>query len=197
VTYNSRHNEYLVVWQGYDDSPPAPPEAEGGGEIWGQRVAGATGAEVGTNDFNISDLGLPGEWYRNAGYPEVAYDPGNDRYLVVFRGDDHVSGCADGEYEMHGQFLDGATATDILLNDFRFSQMGTDGDATTLIVPLQSTIAFGSGENHWLVVWRSDNDDGALVRGEWELYGQFLTSSLADFFIADETSLPIPERGGR
>jgi hypothetical protein len=62
---------------------------------------------------------------------------------------------------------------------------------------MQSTIAFGSGENNWLVVWRSDHDDGALVRGEWELYGQLLTSSFVDLFIADETGQQNPELGGR
>ena len=74
--------------------------------------------------------------------------------------------------------------------------MGTDGE-TTLLVPMQKTLAYGSGENNWLVVWRSDNDEGDLVKGEWELYGQFLTSSFVDFFIADETSQPNPELGGR
>ncbi len=196
VAYNSRHNEYLVVWDGYDDSPPAPPEATGGTEIWGQRVAGATGAEVGTNDFNISDIGVSGEWFRYAEYPDVAYDPDKDRYLVVFRADDDASSCGDGEYEMHGQFLSGATATDILLNDFRFSTVGNDvhtgNFSTDWFGAIQSVVAYGSEEKNWLVVWRGDNEIDGLVRGEWELFGQFLTSSFADFFIADESRVPSP-----
>jgi hypothetical protein len=55
---------------------------------------------------------------------------------------------------------------------------------------MQAALAFGTRDKLWLSVWRSDNDEGALVRGEWEIYGQLITGSLADFFIAEEESLP-------
>jgi len=53
VTYDPTSNEYLVVWVGDDDNAPL---IDNEFEVFGQRIAGATGAEVGDNDFRISDL---------------------------------------------------------------------------------------------------------------------------------------------
>ena len=51
---HSANNEFLVVWQGDDNSGSL---VEGEEEIFGQRLNAATGAAVGNNDFRISDMG--------------------------------------------------------------------------------------------------------------------------------------------
>jgi hypothetical protein len=57
VAYLAQSNEYLVVWEGDDNTPPL---VESESEIFGQHLNGATGAEAGTNDFRLSDMGPDG-----------------------------------------------------------------------------------------------------------------------------------------
>ncbi len=57
VAYNSRRNEYLVVWRGDDDAGPL---VDGEFEIFAQRLT-AGGDEVGANDRRISDMGPNGD----------------------------------------------------------------------------------------------------------------------------------------
>ena len=96
VAYDSIADEFLVTWHGtttdlrqYED------------EIFGQRLD-ATGAEIGVNDFRISDMGPedpipgPGLW---AGDPAAAFGATGGEYLVVWRGVDTPSG----ETEIYGQ----------------------------------------------------------------------------------------------
>src|SRR5262249_45543466 len=70
VAYNSVNNEYLVAWQGDDDTAPL---VDGEREIFGQRLNAATGAEVGADDFRLSDMGLDGDTDFAAFFPAVAY----------------------------------------------------------------------------------------------------------------------------
>ena len=58
VAYNATDNEYLVVWAGDDDVGGL---VDGEYEIFGQRLDATTGAEVGSNDFRISDMGGTGD----------------------------------------------------------------------------------------------------------------------------------------
>ena len=52
VTYNVTDNEYYVVWYGDD--------VDGEFEVYGQRIAAGTGAELGANDVRLSDMGPEG-----------------------------------------------------------------------------------------------------------------------------------------
>ena len=117
VAYNTTNNEYLVVWEGDDNTPPLVDDER---EIFGQRVNAATGAEVGANDFRISDMPAT-----QIGFvPAVAYNSTNNEYLVVWRGEDTTSG----EWEVFGQRLNAATGAEVGANDFRMSDMGPDGN---------------------------------------------------------------------
>jgi hypothetical protein len=69
VAYNSNRNEYLVVWEASWLS--------GANDIHGQRVS-ATGTLLGGEFVVYSDS------THISSEPSVAYDPVNDRYLVVF-----------------------------------------------------------------------------------------------------------------
>ena len=95
VAYNSTNNEYLVVWQGDDTT-------NGEFEIFGQRINAATGAEVGTNDFRLSDIGPDGDAAYDAEEPAVASNSRNED-LVVWSGDNDTDPLVDDEYEIFGQ----------------------------------------------------------------------------------------------
>jgi hypothetical protein len=169
VAYNASADEYLVVWHGDDDMGSL---VDGEREIFGQRLDGSTGLEIGANDFRISDMGPDGEVGFFAWLPAVAYNTSADEYLVVWMGDDDMGSLVDGETEIFGQRLDGSTGLEIGANDFRISDMGPDGD-----------IAFGVAYNalpanpradEYLVIWVGTDDTGTMVSGEWEIFGQLI-----------------------
>ena len=182
VTYNRVDNEYLVVWSGDDGTPPL---VDGEFEIFGQRLAGTTGAEIGANDFRISSMGPDGNPLFDASDPDVVYDAILDQYLVVWSGDD----VTDDEHEIHGQRLAGATGAEIGADDFRVSDMGPDGDPLFDAEVPRAALSTSAGE--YLVVWQGDDDSGLRANGEFEIHGQRITASTGaevganDFRISD------------
>ncbi len=177
VAHNSNDNEYLVVWQG--DETSADEELE----IFGQRLDG-DGAAAGANDFQVSDMGPSGSTAFGAFEPEVTHNGVDNEYLVVWHGDDNS--LVDGEFEIFGQQLTsngGATG----VNDFRISDMGSvDGNAA--FDALRPAVVYDAARNQSLVVWQGDDDSGALVNEEFEIYGQFL-AVVADLEINADVSL--------
>ena len=182
VAYNSTDNEYLVVWEGDDDSGALVDDEF---EIYGQRISVA-GAEIGANDFRISDMGPDGDVSFMAFDPAVAYNNTDNQYLVVWHGEDDTAPLVDGEGEIFGQLLN-ADGTEIG-GDLRISNMGADGN--TAIDANSAAVAYNTMDNEYMVVWRSDNDAAPLVAGEDEVYGQRLTAAGSqvgptDFRISD------------
>ena len=161
VAYDEKDNEYLVVWYDGDDSL-----APGEFEIFGQRLD-ATGAEIGADDFRISDMGTEGDPEADARSPDVAYDPIVNQYLVVWHGDDGTPPLGEGEWEIFGQRIDAGTGTEVGPNDFRISRMGPDGDPA--FVPNEPTAAVNAATGEFLVVWRSDDDTPPQVDDDSEI----------------------------
>src|SRR5262249_45422753 len=124
VAYNGTANEYLVVWQGDDDTGTLRDEEY---EIFGQRLDAATGRAVGANDLRISHRGPDGKRLHAAFHPAVAYNGVNNQYLVVWAGDDNTASLVDDEYEIFGQPIDAATGAPVV-GLFRLSSMGNLGD---------------------------------------------------------------------
>jgi len=179
VAYNANDNEYLVVWSG-DDT------LDGESEIYGQRLNAATGAEVGTNDFRISDMGPNGSTIYFAGPSDVAFDPVRGEYLVVWVGDDNTGTLVNNEFEVFAQRLDSSGAEQGT-NDMRISDMGPDGD--TSYISRFPTVAYGA--DRFLVVWVASDNSGSLIANENEMWGQFidatthLETGTNDFRISD------------
>ena len=168
VAYNSKQNEYLVVWQGDDNSDSLVDDEV---EIYGQRIDAATGAEIGDNDFRISDMGPDGNAAFDAFNPAVAYNKTDWEYLVVWQGDDDNGDLVDNEIEIYGQLVAALTGDEIGPNDFRISDMGSsDGD--TAFRAEHPAVAFNATANEYLVVWQGDDNTGSLVDDEFEIYGQ-------------------------
>jgi hypothetical protein len=185
AAYNPNADEYLVVWGG-DGGVGAL--ADDGREIHGQRLDASTGAEVGTNDFRISDMGPDGNADINASLPSVAYNARADEYLVVWLGDDDSAGLADNEFEIFGQRLNASTGAEVGTNDFRISDMGPDGNSN--FGAIAPAVAYNSTADEYLVVWYGDDDVG----GGREIHGQRLDGSTGtpigvnDFRISDMVS---------
>jgi hypothetical protein len=167
VAYNSVDNQYLVVWSGEEDVGGL---VEGEFEIFGQRINAATGAQVGTNDFRISDMGADGDTSFGTLDPAVAYNSATNEYLVVWAGDDNTGGLVANEFEIFGQRINAATGGQVGANDFRLSDMGPDGD--TNFNASTPALAYNAGNNEYLVVWSGDDNTGSLVDNEFEIFGQ-------------------------
>ncbi len=165
VAFNSVNHEFLVVWRGEDDTGDLVFDEF---EIFCQRIDAATGAELGLNDFRISDVGPDGDTDYNAHNPAVAYNPANNEYLVVWRADDIANGLADNEFEVYGQLIDGETGSEIGVNDFRISDMGPDGDPA--FFAKEPTIAFSDADNEFMVAWEGIDD--SLVADKTEIFVQ-------------------------
>ena len=165
VAYNSQANQYLTVWEGEDDTAPLVDNED---EIFGQRLD-ASGAETGSNDFRISDMGPDGNTSFNAQEPAVAYDSQANQHLVVWYGDD----ATNNEEEIFGQRLD-ASGAETGSNDFRISDMGPDGD--TLLDAKEPAVAYNSLASEHLVVWRGDD----ATNNEDEIFGQRLSAAGAE-----------------
>ena len=169
VAYNSQNNEYLVVWYGVQ-TPGIFGEHEF--EIFGQRLDAATGAEVGPNDFRISDMGPDGDVNFDGMLPAVTYNRVDNEYLVVWQGDDNIGSLVVDEHEIFGQRLDAATGAEVGPNDFRISDIGPDGDIN--FGSNWPTVTYNATNNEYLVLWEGDDNSGSLVDNEFEIFGQRL-----------------------
>ncbi|MBN2003426.1 MAG: hypothetical protein JXA21_08730 [Anaerolineae bacterium] len=166
VVNNPFNNEYLVVWYGDDVYNNVV-------EIYGQRL-NAAGAEIGPDDFVISDMGdQPDAAAFRAQNADVTYNPNRNEYLVVWEGNDSIAPLAAQEVEIFGQRLN-ALGNEVGANDFRISAMGPDGDPT--YAASHASVTYNPAGQEYLVVW-SGNDDATLNSGETEIYGQRLTAA--------------------
>ncbi len=184
VAYNPTANEYLVVWNGTDNTGALVTLET---EIFGQRLDGTTGAQSGPNDFRISDMGPDGDANFGTFAPAVVYNPTADQYLVVWIGDDNTAPLVDDELEVFGQFLT-SVGIQVGVNDFRISDMGPDGDAN--FDAFAVAVAHIPTALEYLVVWSGDDNTGLLVDNEFEIFGQRINSPSGaaiggDFRISD------------
>ena len=166
VAFNPVANQYLVTWAGEDNTGLL---ASGEFEIYGQLLL-ANGTPTGTNDFRISTMGNDGDATYDAFAPAVAFDTANNQYLVVWEGEDILGLLANGEFEIFGQRLSAAGAP-VGADDFRISDMGTDGDP--LYDAQRPAVTYDGAAHEYLVVWEGDdNGTTPLVNGETEIWGQ-------------------------
>ncbi len=170
AAYNATDDELLVCWEGVGDVP-----GSGESEIYCQRLAGATGAEVGANDFRISDMGPDGNFAFAAQEPAVAWASGPDEYLVVWWGDDDTAPLVSGEDEIFAQRLAGAIGIEVGANDFRVSDMGPNG--TSAYDAAHPTVAYTPAHDEYLLCWAADDDLVGVVDEEDEIFCQRLAAA--------------------
>ena len=156
ITYNGQNNQYLVVWAANDD-PTGP------AHIYGQRLDAATGAEIGTNDFQINQTLLP------SFLPDVTYNPIMNEYLVVWVSRDFRVSTPT-TYGIFAQRLDAATGNHIGVDAFRIDVPASDPNYR-LTMP---DVTYNSTLNEYLVMWKSYQDEEYL---EAEMIGQKLDAT--------------------
>lgn len=184
AAYNSRHNEYLVVWQG-DDNVGGLLDNEY--EVFSQRLNATLGG-LGSNDYRLSDVGGIGDVSRVVQWgPEIAYNSSLDQYLVTWGGEDNVDGMVNNESEIFVQML---TWNIIGLgpNDERISDAG--GLGSTSSPTFSPVVAANSWNGQFLVAWYGEDTVGALVTGEQEIFVQRVDglAVFVDGFESSDTS---------
>ena len=175
VAYHPAADEYLVAWKGEIGTSEEF-------EIWAQRLS-AAGAEVGVDDFQISDMGPDSNASYDAVAPSIVANPTAPEYLVVWEGDDNTLPLVDGEFEIFGQRVS-AAGTEVGTDDFRISEQGTDGNPAS--VASEPSVAYHSAANEYLVAWKGEIGTSE----EFEIWAQRLSAAGAevggsDFQISD------------
>ena len=171
AAYNATDDELLVCWEGDDAAPSANTDQE----IYCQRLDGATGAEIGANDFRVSDMGPDLSSTFAAQEPAVAWASGPDEYLIVWWGDDDTAPLVSGEDEIFAQRLAGPTGNEVGSNDFRVSDMGPDGNGA--YDAAHPTVAYAAAHDEYLLCWVADDDLAGAVDGEDEIFCQRLAAA--------------------
>lgn len=165
VAYNSKSNQYLVMWSGgFKDTSHA--------EIWGQGL-NAKGAALGkgNGDFRISQTSESTGNLRRAGSPDVAYNIANDEYLVVFQAREEQAGESQNSVsEIYGQRVDATKLLETGPQDFRVSNAAVAG-----IEASRPKIVYNSLDQEYLIVWR-----GVRASAPTEIFGRRLSAAGAE-----------------
>jgi len=132
VAYNSTRDQYLVVWHNFWG---------GSRDIYGRRLDGEGNL---LSFFTIST----GTWDRVQ--PAVAYDPLNDRYLVVWSYDFHGDGS---DWDVYGRLIPW-NGPDGGLTEFPIETSTRSQDS--------SEVAFAHAQQEFMVVW--NNSGGGVPR---------------------------------
>ena len=168
VIYNSRDNQFLVVWRADGTGNLVDNEFE----IFGQ-LLDAAGNEIGPNDFRISQMGPAGDSLYDAFDPILAYNDQRNEYLVVWEGDDHLGGLVEGEDEIFAQRL--AAGGQLQGERIRVSHFGPtanpDFDAQ------DPAVVYNRTTDQYLIVWEGQQTIPGSGEDFQEIYGQFLAGS--------------------
>jgi hypothetical protein len=145
IAYNTQRGEYLVVW--HNERAVYP-------DIQAQRL-------------NMNGAPIGGPFYIDAGtdaerrYPDVAYNPSADQYLVVWEGVDSslpyntISACR-------------VSGTGAVLDDPEIILSGP----SNLYTPTRPAVAYASTADRYLVVWAEDSHVGLPLQDA--IYGQVM-----------------------
>jgi len=126
IAYNPLHNQYLVVWENDWDG--------GYHDIYAQRVSGSGQL---LSWFALASGNSQAE-------PAVAYDPVNDRYLVVWLHDARGDGS---DWDVHGRFIPWY-GPDSALTEFPICAWNSNQG--------HPAVAYGGSQEEFLVVWKSN-----------------------------------------
>jgi uncharacterized repeat protein (TIGR01451 family) len=142
VVYNSANNEYLVVWQDY---------RHGDWDIYGRNISGQC-APLG-DEFTISQDSAR-QWY-----PALAYNSGENQYLVVWWDNRNGNGG-----NIYGQQL--SSVGEPLGNNFPVSSAQS--------VQRFPAVTYSNLDNDYLVVWTDYRNPTGTA---FDIYGQRVTSN--------------------
>lgn len=179
AAYDSRRDEYLVVWTSL--------EPDGNEAVYGQRLDGATAQPVGTDDFQIAFGGPFSGGFANHRQPAVVYNPVGDEYLVAWASDAGVF-QERGEEEIFVRRIAGPTGLPAG-PAVRISAAGGYGDRT--FETAEPAVAHDPNGNVYLVVWEGNDGNSR------EIFGQLLSGgTLAQVGVDDSRITFTTDSGG-
>ena len=180
VVFNRIRNEYLVVWH-------ANIVEENRAAAFAQRVRSSDLARVGVFDRMVSADDI--QW-RMALYPQVAHDPFEDHYLIVW-GLTWVPWSGPFETEIWGQKRYGSTVGPIGEPiDQRLTHVGPPGDVWTgAIMP---AIAFDTMSREYLVAFEGSQSG----EGEFQIRAIFLDQEADQKWPASAAGRQLSEMDG-
>ncbi len=182
IVYNPDENEYLVVWYGDHNENGL---IEGEFEIFAQRIDASNGQLISSMQ-RVSDMGPISNRSYDALNPHVSYNSVEQKYLVIWHGEDGNSSSPLGSFEIYGQFLD-KNANEIGENDFRISDMGPDNNPDyNAFSPVAS---YNSTNNEFLIVWYGEDERDGRLPGEFEIYAQRINAINGELIGDDSTSV--------
>ena len=177
IVYNATDNEYLVVWEGDDDNGG---HVDSEFEIYGQRITTA-GAELGTNDFLISEMGVLGNAAYNAHDPTAIWLSATNEFWVFWESDHNdPATLAAGEDEIWMRKISNTGALVGVL--YKFSDMGPDG--TAAYDAYDPAVAVNQTTEQVLLTWRGDDNVGGLIEDEHEIFGQIISTTQMNVVIS-------------
>jgi len=165
TAFNPVTNAFWIVWSGSDDQGGL---VAGEQEIFLRRVDDA-GAVIGTDGERISAMGADGDASIDAERPQLLADAQVGEMFVTWSSNT-VDGA--GAYEVYGQRLDLATASEQGTDDLRLSTMGADGQ--TAFSGFAPAVA-GIGGREYTVLWRGDD----AIDNAFDVYAQRVYADLA------------------
>ena len=163
VSWSSQTNEYLVVWQGDNETTDNEFETYG-------RFVGPTGTLQGIQ-LRISQMGTDGDANSSASNPALAYSTTSNEFLVVWQGDEAVPPLVDNEFEIFGQRISAASRNTTGAR-MQISAMGGANGADANFDANTPDLAWNSAGNSFLVVWGGDDNTGGLIDNEFEIFGR-------------------------
>jgi small nuclear ribonucleoprotein (snRNP)-like protein len=173
VAYDQIKDQYLVVWEGDDNTPPL---VEGEIEIFGQYLYYYLDVLIPDgDDFRISFMGADGNPDYGAYDPDVGYNSTNGDYFVVWSGDHHF-GLVDDEFEISGRRIFADRSFDYI---YLYSDMGViTNPYNDAYLP---AVAYNPQDDEWLIVWMGNEFYSGLLHPEYEIYGQFVKFDIGGF----------------
>ena len=163
VAYNWKHDEYLVVWHN---------TWGGNRDIYAQRITGQGKLE---SWFAVAPTAPLNPYPNDRVQPSVAYDPVNDRYLVVWAYDTSGTGS---NWDIHGIFVnwDGPIQG---LHQFNISDWPTQQWAPK--------VAYGRAQEEFMIVWWTDHPSvpGYISGRRMNASDGTFPTSGSDFTISD------------
>jgi len=159
IAYDSRDNQYLVVWSGGF-------KQESHTEVWGRGLSSSGGA-LGTEDFRISQVGSAN---RRSSSPQLAYNSANNEFLVVFQANPLPGDARANANEILGQRVNATKLGEAEPTSLHISNV--TGVGTRVSEP---QITYNSFDKEYLVLWRS-----VRAKEPSEIWAQRLGASGAD-----------------
>ncbi|HPK04150.1 MAG TPA: hypothetical protein PLS90_17025, partial [Candidatus Sumerlaeota bacterium] len=125
--------------------------------------------QIAPDDFIISEMGEPEDEIAAAHNPQVAWNPVDQEYLVVWEGQESVTPTTEHGVEIYAVRINrfGQRVGD----QIRVSDMGPAGD--TEHEASDPAVAYNPDDHEYLVLWSGDD----VNSGEFEIHGQRLSAA--------------------